>query len=227
MSLMAKEPENSQSFPLIEAGTHHAVCYSVVDIGTHHSDKFNTDAHQVVITWELPKVRIEIDKDGAKQDLPRAISKTYTLSLHEKANLCKDLVAWRGKPFTEQERQGFDILNLIKANCLLQIVHNQKDDKTFANIAAVAKLMKGMKKYNPENPTVGFSMIEDGIEPPEKIPDWIKDMIKKSMEYRAVHSAQGNTDLQAAQDQYIPEDTSEAPFPESNPYVPGDDDIPF
>jgi len=182
MTLIASSENSGVSFPPIEAGTHHAVCYSVIDIGTQYSEKFDSYARKVVITWELPNVRIDIEKDGKTYNLPRAISKTYTLSTHEKSNLTKDLTSWRGKPFTDEERAGFDVRKVVKANCLLQIIHTQRGDKTYANIATVAKLMSGMETKEPENPVVIYDMGVDGTDFPKTMPDWIRKKIMASKE---------------------------------------------
>ena len=85
----------------VPAGTHHAVCYGVIAVGTQPSEKF-TPRQKIIVCFEIPAERIII-KD---QDLPRGISKRYTLSLNEKSNLRKDLQSWRGKPFTPTELDG-------------------------------------------------------------------------------------------------------------------------
>lgn len=189
MTLVADNKSQGSSYPPVEAGTHHAICYSIVDIGTQYNPRFDSSARKVVITWELPDVRMDIEKDDRTFNLPRAISKTYTLSLHEKSNLIKDLTSWRGKGFTELELAGFDVRKLIKANCLVQVIHTEKGDKTYANVATVAKLMTGMAKKEPENPTVIYDMGTDGTVFPETMPEWIRKLIMKSEEMQNSHAA--------------------------------------
>ena len=41
--------------------------------------------------------------------MPMTINKSYTVSLHDKASLRKDLAAWRGKDFSDEEAKGFDV----------------------------------------------------------------------------------------------------------------------
>ena len=184
MSLMAKQ--TGSNFPPVEEGTFQAVCYSVVDLGTQFSEYFKSSAHKVLITWEIPELRIDIERDDKPVNLPRAISKQYTLSLNDKSNLCKDLAAWRGKSFTAEELEGFDVLTIAGANCLLGIIHTQKDNKTYANVATVTKLMKNMPKLKPESPIVTYSMDTDGLEFSDLIPEWVQNIIKKSEEFRGV-----------------------------------------
>jgi len=180
---MSFKPKPAGSnFPPVPAGTHHAICYSIVDIGTHYNEKYDKTAQKVIFTFELPDVRIDIDKDGEKKNLPRAISQTYTLSFHEKANLTKDITAWRGKPIGSDE-EGV-ISGRLGENCLLTITNTTKDGRTYANIAGIAGLMSSMTPKKPENPAVIYE-IESG-EPPEAIPQWIRDRIKESKEFQAM-----------------------------------------
>jgi len=207
MSLMAKKPEGSDIEP-IEAGVHQAICIRYYDLGTHHYEWNNKEisARKVLLMWEVPDERIEIEG----KDLPRAISKQYTLSLHKKANLRDDLESWRGKNFTEKELEGFDLDNILGKNCMLNVVHNQTEKATYANIASVMPLMKSMAKKEPENQIHYFSFDDGKIEIPENTPEWIADKIRDSDEWASFT----NPNYAAP-----PEDIQEPP--------PPDDDIPF
>ena len=204
MSLMAEKPKSN--VPIFPAGTHHAVCYSIVDLGTQVGDYMGKPKSQwkIRIGWEFPEVRIDYEVEGVMKNVPRVYSKEYTLSLHEKANLTKDLIAWRGRLFTLKEwGGGFDVFNMISENCLVQIVHqmNQLGTKTYAKIASISQLMAGMEPVEPESEIVKFSVVADGITniPEDKLPDWLVDKIKQSVEYKAVQKAASNPALQSAQ----------------------------
>jgi len=181
MGLTAKVTGGTDLAP-IEAGVHLAVCYGIYDLGTHHDDIYGKDKHQIVILWEVPDTRIEVEREGKRVNLPRAISSKYTLSLGEKARLRKDLESWRGRPFNVDELEGFDLRNVLGKSCQLSIVHITKNDRTFAGISAIMGLPRGMKPVAPENEPQWFSM-EEGIVIPASTPDWIKDLIAKSAEY--------------------------------------------
>lgn len=191
-------------FDPIPEGLHYAICTAVYDLGTQFSEKFGKSSRKVLIQWELPEERIDIEKDGEKLNLPRATSKQYTLSLHEKALLRKDLESWRGRSFTEKELAGFDILVLAGIPCMLQIIHKKKDAKVYANIVTITPVPKGMPKKQPENPIRTFSIDDDKCMP-EGMPEWIQNIIKESEEYRDKEYCSSNDD----------------------PPPPGDDDIPF
>jgi hypothetical protein len=180
MALIAK-----QSGPQIEpvpSGSFAGRCVAVYDIGTHRDEKFDKSVRKCVISWEIPEVTMAT-KDG--ETMPRFISNTYSVSLHEKANLRKTLEAWRGKKFTEEELQGFDLQKLLGVPCLLQVVHQTKAGKTYANIGAIMSLPKGMACPPQVHPSVTYSMEEGVPEIPATFPKWITLLIMQSEEYKA------------------------------------------
>lgn len=179
MGLVASN-NGGTSYEPIPEGVFTAICYSIVDCGDQYSEKFNNTARKVLITWELPDETIEIDGEIK----PRAISKEYTLSLADKANLRKHLEAWRSKKFTEDELRGFDLKNVMGKACQVQIIHNAKG---YAEIAAIMALPKGSKPGAPKNPTVYFDLEAEGaLEQLNKIPTWVQDKIKKSETYKSM-----------------------------------------
>jgi hypothetical protein len=153
MSDIVVGADSKKSFDPIPAGVHLARCYSICDVGTVFDERYGKDKHEIIITWELPDERGDFkDKDGVVRNQPRAISKTYTASLGEKANLRKDLVSWRGRDFTADELKGFSLKNILGKSCQLNIIHAVKGDKVWANVNAVLPIGKGMKHDEPENP---------------------------------------------------------------------------
>ena len=131
-------PSEGGSFTPVPAGSHLAVCYRIIDLGTQkvvfqNENKF---LRKVMVSWELPDEKMD---DGR----PFVISKRYTWSMHEKATLRKHLEAWRGKGFSEEDFGHFDIKDILGKGCVLSIVSESKDGKTFANISSVGKLIKG------------------------------------------------------------------------------------
>lgn len=185
---MPTAKSNGSDFEPIPAGVQHAVCFQVIDLGTQPSFNNFPARRKVKIVWELPNEKIEVRaKDGSSIDMPRAISKDYTLSTDKKANLRKDLQSWRGRDFTEQEAEAFDVSRLIGANCQIQVVHKPSKDGTriYANVGGVMSLPKGAPKLQPENPTLVFDLPEAGdIKFPDGLPEWIQNQIKNSEEYQ-------------------------------------------
>ena len=132
---------NSSTFKPCPAGVHQAVCADVVDMGILEV-KWNNEVkkqHKVRIVWQVE----DVDPDNNK---PYIVQKRYTASLHEKAQLRKDLESWRGRAFTEAELHQFDLEVLLGVNAFINVVHVSRDGKTYANVTAVMPLKKGMDK---------------------------------------------------------------------------------
>lgn len=189
MGLIAKDKGGSDIAPC-PTGMHHSICYGVVDIGTQPAFGKFPSRRKVVILFEFPDLRIELPdkKDNSRKlNLPRALSIKETLTLASKGNLRPILEGWRGRTFTEKELSGFDLKNVIGANALVNVVHEVKGDRTYANIATVNPLANGMKKRTGETPPLYFSFedIPAGkpIVIPEAMPQWIQGLILQSDEY--------------------------------------------
>jgi len=193
MPLVAKETGNGKDFDPVPEGVHIGVCYLVADLGTHHDERWNKDKHEVVIGWEIPTERIEIERDGQTVDLPRAISRRFTLSLSERANLRPILEGWRGRSFTADELAGFDLANVVGKACQLQVLHNvsQSNGKTYGNVANVMAMPKGAPAPETENAPQYYSIDEHGAAIPENLPEWIVEVIHKSHEWAELTGGNG------------------------------------
>jgi len=174
----------------VPAGTHHAVCYGIIAVGTQPSEKF-TPRQKIVVCFEIPSERITI-KD---QDLPRGISKRYTLSLNEKSSLRKDLQSWRGKPFTQEELNGFDVSKVIGSNCLISVLHSDRAGAIYADISGISALPRQMASVRPENQPLYFNLIEaidlakktgnTDVNWPSELPAWVQKICSQADEYLA------------------------------------------
>jgi hypothetical protein len=132
MAIMARG--KSKDFTPAPEGLHRAVCVDVVDLGMLETD-FGKK-HKVYISWQLEERMEGVGK-------PYLVSKRYTLSLHRKSALRPDLESWRGKPFSDEEVEGFDLEKLIGANCQINVVHNKTADGTYANVSAIVPAVRG------------------------------------------------------------------------------------
>lgn len=187
----------------VPAGTHHAVCYGVIAVGTQPSEKF-TARQKIIVCFEIPSERITI-KD---QDLPRGISKRYTLSLNEKSNLRKDLQSWRGKPFTPAELDGFDVSKVIGSNCLISVLHSDRAGAVYADISGISALPRQMASVRPENQPLYFNLIEaidlakktgnTEINWPSELPPWVHKVCEGANEYTAFKGGGESADGPAA-----------------------------
>lgn len=128
------------------AGLHQAVCAFVEDIGEEMYQDSGKWQRKVVVCWELA----ETMDDGR----PWMISQRYTASLNEKATLRHHLESWRGRPFTEDELEAFDLETIRGVGCQLQIIHKPKvsGGGKRAAILAVVPLPKGVPAPSIKNP---------------------------------------------------------------------------
>lgn len=171
-------------------GTHVARCVKMIDIGTQKGEYQGkaTFKRQVIIGWELPN---ELMTTGDYAGKPFSVSKFYTASLSEKANLRTDLKNWRGRDFTEQELAGFDSKNIMGKACMLSLTEN---DKGKTRVTGVMALPKGTLVPDQINPTVYLSLEPGEFDQSvfESISDGIKKMIVLSPEYQALKNPPQN-----------------------------------
>jgi hypothetical protein len=180
-----------KQFQIAPAGTHLARLYRIIDLGTQmreYEGKVNM-LRKAKFFWELH------GEDGTGKPLlttegkPLIQSKEYTMSLGEKANLRRDLEAWRGKAFTEDELKGFDLKNVLGQFCMVNISHREKGDMTYADLKGVSAVPSIYKRAGlPEgiNSAVMFSLDNFDEQLFDSLSDNIKETIRKSPEYRAL-----------------------------------------
>lgn len=130
----------------IPVGIHRALCINVFDVGIQKGFQDGPPAHKVVVLWELEP---RSETSGKRY----TITKTYTLSIHDKSTLGADLTSWRGKTFTEEERQGFDLDKIKGKPCQLNIVPN--GDK--AKVASVLPAQRERDKDGASVPSIHWA----------------------------------------------------------------------
>jgi hypothetical protein len=179
----------------------------MIEIGTIKEESgiyAGKEQKKVRLTWELTHEHHDFG-NGLE---PFSISKEFTLSMNEKATLRKMLESWRGVPFTEDEAKRFDVTKLLSKSCLLNVIHKKSGSgKDYADIASIATLPKNMERPQQINPRLelSFDNWNSGIF--DTLPDFIKNKIKSSKEYKAMTAPP----------------PSEAPIAEPN----STDDLPF
>lgn len=199
------KPDDKQ-FELVPEGNHIAVCYRVIDLGTQHGEYMGKPKVQrkILISWELPDEKMS---DGR----PFTTGQKFTWSMSEMANLRQTLESWRGKAFAEADFGTFDIASIIGVGCMLNVVHATKNGKTYANIASVAKLPKGMVVPPPSNPrSLVWLTREDFVEGNfNDLTDGLKAMITPTQEYKALFERE---QIQGATENFRRELEDEIPF---------------
>lgn len=147
-----------QDFKMLDAGQYVARCYTVVDLGTRDAEwqGVKKKRREVRFTFEFP-TETAVFKDGEKAR-PYSISKSFTYSLAEKSNLRPFLETWRGKKFTSEELQGFDISKLVGVPLFANVTHEvNTQGKKFAVITSVMPVPKWMTCEDQVNESLVYS----------------------------------------------------------------------
>ena len=220
MALITKDSGGSGNFEPVPEGTHIARCITVVDIGIQQTPWGGKE--KVYLGFEAPGVRVEWkDSDGNDHEGPAIIGSRYTNSINEKAILGQHLVSWRGKQFTDDERQGFDLFAVLGAPCMLSVTHNTKGDRTYANITGIMRLPQGMTAPETEGELIGYTPNDPNmIGNLTKLPEWLQKLCKEG--YGAAADSLGQPGLVT---DVAPAKHMDPPAAPPDQYF--DDDIPF
>lgn len=198
MALIARDDGNDDIVrERCPAGTMQAVCSFVYDIGTHTKEFGGEKKNRkcLIIGWEVDK-RYTTGEFAGKRFI---MTKFYTNSLYEKADLRKDIESWFGAVLSEERRKkGVDLEKLVGMNCILTVVEKKQGDKTYSNVTSVGKLLDGMKPIE--------------IETPGHVPGWVIKKREKSLEAQ-----------EAAKQATAPQEAAAEESQAENP----NDDLPF
>ena len=185
--------ESSQStFKPVPAGMHLARLYRIIDLGTQENKfegKVTGYIRKVKFVWEVHG-KDEDDKPLVTDDgKPMAVSRDYTLSWGDKANLRKDLQAWRGKPFEEHELRRFDLKSVLDKWCMLDIQHKPREKggvyDNVVGIRPVPSAIRSMGLPQGFNRCEMFTISDPDMEMFETFGKYLKATIEQSPEWKA------------------------------------------
>ncbi len=180
---MALIPSKGGSdFPIVPTGLHKARLIRVIDEGTQevvYQEEIQ-HKHKIFMLWELPECLIE--EEGEFKDKPFTVALFPTLSLHKKSNLRPLLVSWRGRDFTQEEEDTFNVLDLLDETFLINVIHNESGGQIYANIGALLPLAK---KDCPArvNDLVAFDLSEFDQKVFDGLSEKMQNKIKQSSEW--------------------------------------------
>ena len=215
MSLKASDNGGSSTFKPVPTGMHLARCYRIIDLGTQETVYMGQKKtqHKVMFSFEVHSEDDQGNKTVTEKGEPMSISKNYTMSLHEKSGMRKDLQSWRGKEFTPEELRGFELERVLGAWCTLNVIRTTGNDgKEYTNIAGISPVAAIQKKVGiPDgfNEPKMFALDNPDMALYETFSNNLKEKIAKSPEWKA---RQGSFDQ--------PSYSTSAPLED-------DDDIPF
>lgn len=172
---------------VLEPDYYIARCYGVIITGTSFNQQFGNTQTKVTFLWELPEELITFEKDGQTVTMPKTISKSFTLSMNERATLRKNLESWIDRAFTSEElEQGVDISKFCGSACRLAIGQGQKQDGSKYNTVDKVVRLKDGKCPKLFNEKILFDITEEDQDLSEidRLPAWIQDAVRKSDEYQ-------------------------------------------
>ncbi len=185
--IKASSKSSGKDFELVPAGTHFAICVGVYYLGIQAVtfDGETKEQPKVYLRFEIPDIQIEYEKNGEKVKGPAIIGREFTLNIGDKSNLGPFISNWRGKEFTKEEGEEFDVTSLLGKVCNLGVIHKTKGDKTYANISSAGKILKiqqdgivaGTISAEPHNPLLTFNADEPDDSVYQKLPKFLREKI--------------------------------------------------
>ncbi len=183
----------------------------IIDIGT--TDGTFGKKHQIIVIFELVD---ECDEQGRPFD----VMKYYTLSLHEKANLCKDIESIAGKKMTDEDKLKFEFPRLLGVACMVNLQHRDTGTRVRADIKGITPVPKGMTVSQLKGKPVFFDLDDPNSRIQyQQLPEWQQKIVAQCEEFSGTHVAPAQ---QAPAGGHIVT-SDQAPVMDTN----FDDDIPF
>ena len=175
---MAINAKAGADFKPVPEGTHAAICDMMVDLGMQDGGTYGPK-HKVYIRFQIPSVRIEGEYNGETYNRPAVTGIQLTVSLSKNSNMRPLLESWRGKKFTAEELREFDVTKVAGVPALINIVHEEKDGKTYANIASIMPLPKEMPKPVLEGEVI---VHDDEHDRYDDLPEWLQKKIDDQLD---------------------------------------------
>ena len=137
MAIMVSEPKSTPA----PEGVWRFVCVDVVDMP-------NTETPHGI--KDFVRLVLQIEEYNDETDRPFFVSRRYGATLHKNSTLRGEIEGWRGKKFTREELDGFDLEAVIGDTGQVQVFHKEADDgRIWANVKAIIPLAKGSEPLAP------------------------------------------------------------------------------
>ena len=177
----------------IPEGTYMARVTSIVDLGIQEQTDWKTGEPtdpkaRVLVTWELPTETITVEhNDGTEEELPRLISKEYTLSNYDQSNLMKLIAVLKPglKTLTE----------LLNIECMVNVGSTVNGN---AKIVSVVTSPKGMPVPELAKEASYFDFDDPSEDLYLNLPSWVRMKIKSAENYTGFADEWGNPEEGAA-----------------------------
>ena len=181
-----------KEYPKPADGEYLAICNKLIDLGTHKNSYGNMQA-SIVLGFEIHGENLISGESAYMEDgKPFVVDSQfnpYFGTAQKASNFRKFLEGWRGKAFTPEELEGFDIENLLGKACRLTLVTRKNEDGSegYQNITDAKPVYKGAIIPAQANSSQVFilpSRAPWNQEVFDKLPEFRRNKIKDSQEYR-------------------------------------------
>jgi hypothetical protein len=140
--------------------------------------------------------------------------------MHKKAAIRKQIEGWRGKQFTEDDANVFDVASILGKSCMLTITDNESSGTIYSNITSIGQLPKGAAQVKSELPLRYYA--PDDVSCFNDLPEWIREKINNQVKPQVSSDpSNGYSD-----DSQPPTDSYENDAPSDDTLIT-DEDIPF
>lgn len=178
-----KAPKPTYTRILPPPGNHVARVVSIVYLGTQHSEQFG-DTYRVRTTWELPLEKA-VFKEG-EGEKPFLVSKETSLSMGKKSTLRPFVEGMLGCALQDEEAYNFDLDEILGKECMLYISIDEAESGKYVKVNSATPVPKGMTCPPAVNPVEVLSFDKWNQSLFEKLPDFLKEKVSKSKEYKAM-----------------------------------------
>jgi hypothetical protein len=181
MALTAPKGKSSEPAP---KGNHVARLYQIIHIGTNDFEYMGEtkSSDKLRLTFELCNER-KAFKEG-DEPRPWSVSREFGFSMHAKSKLRPFVEGMLGVPLFDKEADNFDFESLLGQECLLNVVHDEKNGSVYANIAGASPLPKGMDAPALANETKMIDVNTASFEEIEALPGFIREKMQSSDEFK-------------------------------------------
>jgi hypothetical protein len=165
------------------AGIHVARCFACIALGTRPAGEMAAGRKRVLIMWEIPAVRIW--SDAHEREIAAVAHKEYTASLHPQSNLLPDLEDWRGRKFTKEQADAFELFSVVGKTCRIEISHGlSQTNKLKAKIEKITPL-NSFQCPPPEHQPVAYDIEMGQNAVFQLIEPWVQKKIMACTEWAA------------------------------------------
>jgi hypothetical protein len=154
----------------------------VIDLGVQAQRPYKgtekPPIQEIMVTYELG-TEFLLDEDGNEDtSKPRWVSERlplYNLAA-DKAKSTKRYMA-----LDPAKKYGGDWTQLLGAGCLVAIVNNEKDGRTYNNVGGISPALKGVPIPELVNEPKFFDQDNPDLEVFSSLPDWIQGIIRDGL----------------------------------------------